>query len=129
MRHQLNVPLYESSGVLVGLGLNRGGRDFSDAELGVMELLRVELRRIVAAREGPRRRRSSKPASPAGRPRCSCWVRTTNREIAETLGISRRTVEKHLEHAYEKLGASSRREALARVRSRAADRRIRISTY
>ena len=35
----------------------------------------------------------------------------TNAEIGEALGISGRTVAKHLEHAYAKLGVHGRREA------------------
>lgn len=37
----------------------------------------------------------------------------TDHEVAQVLGTSPRTVDKHLEHAYEKLGVHSRAEALA----------------
>ena len=117
IRHQLNVPLCTLPEVFLGVGLSRTGRDFDDSDLDAMELLRAELSRIVAAREGPPlsaferaglTRREAEVLSLAGR--------STSPEIAETLGISSRTVEKHLERAYEKLGASSRRQALERVR-------------
>ena len=42
-------------------------------------------------------------------------VGTPNAEIAGKLGISCRTVEKHLEHAYERLGVTSRGTAGALV--------------
>ena len=41
---------------------------------------------------------------------------TANVLIARRLGVSPRTVEKHLEHAYAKLGVGSRTAALARLR-------------
>jgi DNA-binding CsgD family transcriptional regulator len=122
IRHQLNVPLYESAGVFVGVGLSRTGGDFGDDELDAMELLRDELGRIVAAREGP----PLEAYERAGLTRreaevLSLAARSPSRAIAETLGISRRTVEKHLEHAYEKLGASSRHEAVSKVSRRSEE--------
>jgi DNA-binding CsgD family transcriptional regulator len=39
----------------------------------------------------------------------------TNKEIAFILGISRRTVEKHLERIYEKLGVKTKIAALAMI--------------
>ena len=40
----------------------------------------------------------------------------TNREVAKALFISEATVKTHLVHAYSKLGAGNRTEALARAR-------------
>jgi DNA-binding CsgD family transcriptional regulator len=39
----------------------------------------------------------------------------TNRDIAEIIGASRRTVEKHLERIYEKLGVETRTAAVMRA--------------
>ena len=43
------------------------------------------------------------------------WVARgkTNRDVADTLGMSPRTVNKHLEHIYEKLGVETRTAAVA----------------
>ena len=45
------------------------------------------------------------------------WLATgkTDRDIGEILGISARTVHKHLQHIYEKLGVETRTAAVARA--------------
>lgn len=43
----------------------------------------------------------------------------SNAEVATLLGLSDRTVQKHLERCYRKLGVSNRSEAAAVARSRA----------
>ena len=45
------------------------------------------------------------------------WVARgkTNRDVADILGMSPRTVNKHLEHIYEKLGVETRTAAVARL--------------
>jgi ATP/maltotriose-dependent transcriptional regulator MalT len=42
----------------------------------------------------------------------------SNREIAERLSVAPSTVRKHLEHAYRKLGVSSRQAAIAALQGR-----------
>jgi DNA-binding NarL/FixJ family response regulator len=44
----------------------------------------------------------------------------SNREIAEQLYVTRRTVETHLTHAFQKLGISSRAELAAALQPHAA---------
>ncbi len=39
----------------------------------------------------------------------------SNKQIANTLGITTRTVEFHISHIYEKLGVSSRAEAIIKL--------------
>ena len=119
IRHQLNLPLHDSGRRVIGVGLSRTGRDFSDDELAAVELLRVELARIVAARQGPRpdalveRGLTAREAEVL-----SLAVGRTSAEIAGLLVISKRTVEKHLEHAFRKLGVSSRAEAVRTISGR-----------
>lgn len=45
------------------------------------------------------------------------WLATgkTNRDIAQIIGARPRTVEKHLEHIYEKLGVETRTAAVMRA--------------
>ncbi len=52
-----------------------------------------------------------------------CWIAKgkTNRDIGEILGMSPRTVNKHLEHIYVKLGVETRAAAAALVAARMAN--------
>jgi DNA-binding CsgD family transcriptional regulator len=114
IKHQLTLALHVTGQCLIGIAVSRTGNDFSADELTIAELLRVELGRIVAARSDL----SPEAFQGAGLTRREAQVlalaaRRTSGEIAATLGISVRTVEKHLEHVYEKLGVSSRGAAVA----------------
>jgi DNA-binding CsgD family transcriptional regulator len=96
-------------------------RDLTDEEVAVMELLRVELSLVVAAREN----RSSDPLGTAGltvrEQEVLGWLATglRDREIARELGVSTRTVSKHLGAVYRKLGVTTRAAAVAVATGRA----------
>ncbi|HWH45894.1 MAG TPA: LuxR C-terminal-related transcriptional regulator [Thermoleophilaceae bacterium] len=117
IRYQLALALHGRG--LIGISLSRTSREFNEDELTIAELLRVELGQIVAARTGP----PPEALEEAGLTPREAQVlalairRRTSREIASALCISKRTVEKHLEHAYTKLGISTRREAAALLAS------------
>lgn len=85
-------------------------------ELALLELLRSPLlaaTQRVAARE----RRLGAGLTPREQEVLD-WVEAgdSNQSIARRLGVRPRTVDKHLEHVYAKLGVCSRTAALAHVR-------------
>jgi DNA-binding CsgD family transcriptional regulator len=103
-------------GRLAGLALHRGHDAFSDAELALLELLRPHLlsamrradqeARLCAAHLTPRERAVLALVAEGA----------ANGAIAARLHMRPRTVEKHLEHAYVKLGVTSRTAAVAALR-------------
>lgn len=110
------IPLAADRHRLVGCVLNRSGRDFSERERDLAELLRPSLAalfRHATAQFGPlpvtRREREVLEWAARGK---------TNRDIACILGMSPRTVEKHLERIYVKLGVESRTAAVMRALKR-----------
>ncbi|PWI41040.1 helix-turn-helix transcriptional regulator [Streptomyces sp. ICBB 8177] len=104
----------------VCVAVNRSTRDFDDADLEAAALLRSRLSHALV--------RLSTQAGPATPPRDAADGVTpreaavldllarglTDRQISHRLGVSPRTVDKHLEHAYPKLGAHGRVEAATR---------------
>jgi DNA-binding CsgD family transcriptional regulator len=137
LEYVVGVPLFTDSRTLVSLVLNRRGLDFSERDCARLEVLRPHLaflyRRAVAecpstagafpaARLAPPRPEPM-PASLTPR-ECDVmqWLSggKTDMEIAALLSISPRTVHKHLEHIYEKLGVETRTAAVMRARSMSA---------
>lgn len=122
LRHEISAffPLGDGIGAV---GLDRHSRDFSDRERELVSLLAPHLRqvcrRILPVLE---QRSRGVPASLTARERdvaIRAAAGETNREIAVALGISARTVQKHLEHVYEKIGTRNR-TATATVLTKAA---------
>jgi DNA-binding CsgD family transcriptional regulator len=144
--HVMAVPVHIDMRFVVGFVLNRSGRrGFSERDRKMMDLLCPSMTtfyRLCAALDDARTtraqlRNSNLQSTPfmelalTGRERevLDCLAAgKTNRDIAAILGTSTRTVEKHLERIYQKLGVETRTAAVMRSRliylpgSRPADR-------
>jgi DNA-binding CsgD family transcriptional regulator len=99
------------------LEFDRGDVDFSERDRAVLDLLLPHLRQL---RRRAAKRRRGLTMDGAGRltPREReilgiVATGATNGEVGSLLGISRQTVRKHLENAYEKLGVHTRTGAVA----------------
>src|ERR1700674_362503 len=129
--HAMAVPIHVQRNVLVSFVFNRSGRDFSDRDRACLESIRPHLGnlyRLSREIEGPRAAwgvPSSPPRVPSDLPLTARerevlhWLGggKTDRDIAAILGISPRTVHKHLQRIYEKLGVETRTAAVARALS------------
>ena len=128
VEHQIAISLPGPDEQVIGVALSRGHRDFSDQDRALLSVLRVPL--IAALLRARSRQQASQalgavacgalagPASLTDREivilRLVAAGRT-NSAIAHELQSSPRTVAKHLEHVYRKLGVSSRAAAVSRM--------------
>lgn len=125
------VPIYVDRRFLVSFVLNRSGHGFSDGERMLADIMRTHLAYLYrlggpvlgdcATAHGARTRLTAREREVLD------WVAVgkTNRDVAALLGVGVRTVEKHLEHIYEKLGVETRTAAVSRVRKFGAAREQR----
>lgn len=106
-----------AGGLHACISLNRAGRDFTAADVGILTQLRPLLTRRVAL--------LSTISAAAAHPQLTGRQREvlhlvaeglTDTAIAHRLDCSPRTVDKHLEHVYRKLGVSCRAAAIASAR-------------
>jgi DNA-binding CsgD family transcriptional regulator len=134
LEHQIAFLLPALSGAILGVALGRREHDFTDAERDLLGLARPHLiqaynnalrySRAVRARDEEVR---SIPGSRAERLRergltgreaevlVLAASGSSDREIGEILGIGHRTVEKHLQRSYGKLGIEGRSQATSFV--------------
>ncbi len=128
----------------LGVALSRKHEDFTDAERDMLNAMRpflIQAFRSVVAFDRLRRGLHPEPLilDEATRdeygltPReaevlGSVVVGRTNQATADALGLSVRTVQKHLERAFRKLGVKSRTEAAAHLLARPAEPRPGVST-
>ena len=121
--HALALPLRMDGRELASFVLNRQGRDFSDVELTLLDALRRPLARLFeqvhpAPSAAPRLDLESARQHGLTARECEVlgWVAAgkTDRDIAAIVGCSPRTVHKHLQRVYAKLGVETRTAAVMR---------------
>jgi DNA-binding CsgD family transcriptional regulator len=110
------VPIHVDRRFLVSFVFNRAGSGFGSRELELAETLRPHLANLYRL-SGNIPKAPDVPLTAREREVLE-WVAAgkTNRDIAAILGASARTVEKHLERIYEKLGVETRTAAAVRAR-------------
>ena len=131
--YAIAIPLLKDQRTLVSVVLNRRGLDFDERERERLELLRPHfaflylLARSANSRPARAAQRPSVPEPPltevavAGLTEREAevmhWLARgkTDSDIAALLSISPRTVQKHLEHIYVKLGVETRTAAVMRA--------------
>jgi DNA-binding CsgD family transcriptional regulator len=125
VEHQVAVSLPGPDREVIGLALSRASGDFDEDDRALLSVL---LAPLIAALLRARRRQQARQVLTAvtcGEPDDLTDRETeilrrvadgaTNVAIAHALEVSPRTVAKHLEHVYRKLGVSSRAAAVARM--------------
>jgi DNA-binding CsgD family transcriptional regulator len=125
VEHQMAINLPGPEGEIIGVALSRARHDFSDQDRALLSVLRAPL--IAALLRARRRQQAGQAFSAlAGGGLADLTGRETqilrlvaagrtNIAIAHELQVSPRTVAKHLEHLYRKLGVSSRAAAVFRM--------------
>jgi DNA-binding CsgD family transcriptional regulator len=126
IEHVMAVPIHVDGRFLVSFVFNRSGSAFTDRDRDLAEVMRphlANLYRLGVAIERTRMLPADAPFDRAAAPltprerEVLDWVAAgkTNRDVAAILGASPRTVEKHLERIYEKLGVETRTAAVMRA--------------
>ncbi len=118
--HAIAVPLHVDDRTLISFVLNRRRRDFSDRDRDVLDLATTTLagiyRQLRPPRHAGRAPRRLLAALTARERQVIEWLVAgkTDRDIAVILGCSHRTVQKHLQRIYDKLGVETRTAAAVR---------------
>ncbi|RZU02116.1 helix-turn-helix transcriptional regulator [Rivibacter subsaxonicus] len=134
LEYVVAVPLHQDARTLASLVLNRSTLDFSERDFEKLELLRPHLAFLYAQACSNVQRRPAQALAPESVPQpppaaadgaakltarereVLAWLARgkTDAEIAVWLALSPRTVHKHLEHIYVKLGVETRTAAVMR---------------
>lgn len=119
-QYAIAAPLVSDRRTQVSIVLNRRGLDFDERDRERLELLRPHLAflyRHACHADAPQPPAISPPGLTQRETEVMHWLACgkLDAEIAALLSISRRTVQKHLEHIYVKLGVETRTAAVMRT--------------
>jgi DNA-binding CsgD family transcriptional regulator len=134
VNYQMAVTIPSSTSIVIGIALNRTQRDFSERDRAVLDVIRPHLAqsyRNAIERATLRERTEAAERALWSAPAVSLASLTsreqevlglvadgkTNFQIADRLALSPRTVQKHLEHIYDKVGVRSRTAAAMKLAS------------
>jgi len=120
--HAVALPIQVDERRLVSFVLNRRGRDFSDRDRDALDMVAAPLARLYAQSEAIERAglaglRLNTSELTAREREVLHWLAAgkTDREIGVLLVCSHRTVQKHLQRVYVKLGVETRTAAVMRA--------------
>jgi DNA-binding CsgD family transcriptional regulator len=132
--YQMAVTIPSSNSVVIGIALNRTRRDFSERDRAMLDVIRPHLAQSYrnAIERAALRVRTESAERALGSAPAACLASLTTREqevlvlvadgktnlqIADRLSLSARTVQKHLEHIYDKVGVRTRTGAAMKLAS------------
>jgi DNA-binding CsgD family transcriptional regulator len=123
VEHQIAISMLGPDGAVIGIALNRERADFTETDRAMLGLLRAPLMAaLLRARNRQRANSALSTTAPASLAALTdretrvlelVALGGTNAAIAHALAVSPRTIAKHLEHIYRKLGVTSRAAAAA----------------
>ena len=115
--HVVAVPIVSTPRLVMSFVLNRAGRDFADSECNLLNRMQpalANLYRVASMKARMNREQESQLLSLTPREReVLNWLGAgkSDAQIAAILGLSARTVQKHLQNSYVKLGVENRTAA------------------
>jgi DNA-binding NarL/FixJ family response regulator len=114
--HELSLVLRTAARSVTRLRLDRAGTAFTPDDLAMLAMIAPALQRLM--REHPAPRLSAPLTTQERRVLAEVASGRSNAEIAADLFVAPSTVRKHLEHAFRKLGVTSRFAAVAALEGR-----------